>query len=422
MPLIILLLALFATTVVAQQPAIHNVSGISLDSSPSCSLPCFTIGLNQTDCAANDQKCLCGNQGYIKFVEGCLLMSCPLKHALDTQNITWAACDFPYTENDPTRKVTRIVLFVILPSLSIILRFITKFAGISTWGLDDYSILLAYFLLTAYVSLHFFLEDNGAGQDLWSLTDHQINNFFKGFYALQTLYHSCIDVIKASILFMYLRIFHLPDEKVRVVLWATQVVNLLCGLIYIFIGLFQCQPIHLAWTFWTGETMGKCMDITKLGLSHAGINIGLDVWMLILAGTQVWGMNLALRKKLAIMAMFSLGLFLTIVSIIRITAIFEFKKSPMNPTVAMMPSVVWTDIELYVGIFTACIPNLRQFFNAFILRKTEKRKRLNSAVSGDKDLPFTPRRATITQQLSEIDNMEDDREQPPKALFGAHHV
>ncbi|KAK1845887.1 CFEM domain-containing protein [Colletotrichum chrysophilum] len=157
-------------------------------------------------------------------------------------------------------------------------------------------------------------------------------NFFKAFYALQVLYHSCIDLIKASILFMYLRIFHLPGEKVRIILWATLILNILNGLIFIFVGLFQCQPISLAWTFWTGEAMGKCIDIVQLALAHAGINIALDVWMLIIPATQIWSMNLATKKKFAIMFMFGLGLFLTVVSCYRITQILEFKKYPLNPT------------------------------------------------------------------------------------------
>lgn len=107
---------------------------------------------------------------------------------------------------------------------------------------------------------------------------------------------------------MYLRIFHLPDEKIRIVLWITQAVNLTNGLIFIFVGVFQCSPISLAWTFWTGETGGKCIDIVKLALAHAAINIGLDVWILILPLTQIWTMNLAPKKKFGIIFMFSLGL------------------------------------------------------------------------------------------------------------------
>ncbi|TEA14506.1 Satratoxin biosynthesis SC1 cluster protein 4 [Colletotrichum sidae] len=295
-----------------------------------------------------------------------------------------------------------------------ILRITTKFSRISTWGWDDYTIIAAYAILVGFFGMHFFLEANGAGRDLWTLNEDQITNFFKGFYAFQTLYHSCIDIIKASILFMYLRIFHLPDEKIRIVLWITQGVNLANGLIFIFLGLFQCTPVSLVWTFWTGEATGKCLPIAKLGLAHVCINIGLDVWMLILPATQIFRMNMAKRKKFAVMFMFGLGLFLTIVSIIRIPAILEFSKQPLNPTVAMMPSVIWSDIELYVGIFTACIPNMRQFFVSFVLRKSEKQKRLSEAKSGgSRGSNFTPKTPTLTRQLSDLDNADESHHGSP---------
>ncbi|GKT66038.1 CFEM domain-containing protein [Colletotrichum tofieldiae] len=221
-------------------------------------------------------------------------------------------------------------------------------------------------------------------------------------------------MIKASILFMYLRIFHLPDEKIRIALWITMGINFMSGIIFIFVGLFQCQPVSLAWTFWTGEATGKCIDIVQLALSHAGINITLDLWMLILPATQIWGMNLARRKKIAIMGMFSLGLFLTIVSIIRIPAILDFRKEPLNPTVAMMPSVIWSDIELNVGIFTACIPNLRQFFVRFILGQSEKKRRRSSAVLGNSEVSkSTPKSLTLTQQLTELDTMDESHDGSP---------
>ncbi|KAK6226428.1 cfem domain-containing protein [Colletotrichum tabaci] len=402
-----------AATAFAQQPSGPGNSNIYLHNNPDCA----------TECHTTDQQCLCQDEHFLQFVQGCVITSCPLKYALESQNITWTACDFPLHSGEPATRIARIVIFTLLPTLSMVIRIITKLARLSTWGLDDYTIIVAYILLLAYTSLHMYLEHNGAGRDLWTLSDHQITVYFKAFYALQTLYHSCIDMVKASILFMYLRIFHLPDEKIRVALWITMGINILSGLSFIFVGLFQCQPISLAWTFWTGEATGKCVDIVLLALSHAGINITLDLWMLILPATQIWGMNLAVRKKVAIMAMFSLGLFLTIVSIIRIPAILYFRQHPLNPTVAMMPSVIWSDIELNVGVFTASIPNIRQFVVRFILRQSDKKKRLTAARSGNTEgsSKNMARASTLTQQLSELDTMDESHDGSPcKPAQGQH--
>ncbi|EFQ30518.1 CFEM domain-containing protein [Colletotrichum graminicola] len=305
-------------------------------------------------------------------------------------------------------------MFFLLPTLSIILRVITKYVRLGSWGPDDYTILGAYVPLVGYTCVHIYLDNHGAGKDLWTLNHGQIYNYFKCLYALQPLYHCCIDLIKASILFSYLRIFHLPDEKIRIALWVTMAFNLSSGITFIFVALFQCRPISLAWTLWTGETTGKCINLVYISISHAAINIALDLWMLILPATQIWGMNLALRKKIAVMSMFSLGLFLTIVSAIRISALLEFRKEPLNPTVGMLPSVVWTGIELYVGVFTACIPNLRQFFVRFILGHSEKKKRLASVMSGyARGSTSAPKPQGLTHQFDELEAIDESNLSSP---------
>ncbi|KAK1994256.1 hypothetical protein LX36DRAFT_713996 [Colletotrichum falcatum] len=412
--LLLLTLCTTAAPALAQKLSLPDTPGVDLRDNPDCALPCLSAGLNQTSCPTTDQACLCRDEDFLARVEHCIVLSCPLKYALQSQNITWKACAFPLHNEVGKTRIARIVLFVLLACLSIILRTVTKYARLSSWGPDDYTIFAAYVLLVGYTSLHAYIEGHGAGRDLWTLTESQIDIYFKILYALRIFYHSCIDMIKASILFSYLRIFHLPDEKIRTALWVTMIINLLTGLIFVFVGVFQCQPITLAWTFWTGEAKGKCVNIVYVSLAHAGINITLDLWILILPATQIWGMNLARRKKFAVMAMFSLGLFLTVVTAVRIPAILDFRNYPLNPTVAMMPVVVWSDIELNVGIFTACIPNLRQFFVRFILGRSEKKRRLASVISGHSDSRSMPRSQGLTQaqQFNELNTVESNLAPP----------
>ncbi|KDN65040.1 putative CFEM domain-containing protein [Colletotrichum sublineola] len=341
--LLLLTLCTTASTTLAQRQFIPETSGIDLRDNPSCAVRITSNGHSDEGSLADGLS-------------------------LESQNITSTACAFPLHNGAAQTQIARIVVFVLLPTLSIVLRILVKYARLAPWGPDDYTIIAAYIL-----------------------------------YALRPLYYLCLDMIKASILFTFLRIFHLPDEKIRVALWVTMAINLLSGLVFTFVALFQCRPITLAWKFWTGEETGRCINMVNVSLGHAGLNIMLDIWMLILPATQILSMNLALRKKLAVMSMFSLGLFLTIVSAIRVPALLDFSKDPLNPTgmfkyvraitiglktdqvprlVSMMPAVVWSGIELNVGIFTACIPNLRQFFVRFILGRSEKKKRLASIVSG----------------------------------------
>lgn len=110
-----------------------------------------------------------------------------------------------------------------------------------------------------------------------------------------------------SLCFFYLRLF--PEPVVRRCLWATQVFIILLGSTFIIVDLVQCKP--LTW-FWnrldqnaTGN--GECIDINAVSWAHAIINIVLDLWMLALPATQILSLQMTLRKKVHVLAMFALG-------------------------------------------------------------------------------------------------------------------
>ncbi|KAF4878604.1 hypothetical protein CGCSCA1_v002404 [Colletotrichum siamense] len=279
-----------------------------IETVPTCAKPCIAEGLNRTACPTSNKTCLCQDPNYIDFVEDCVLDHCLPIDALATQNYTWYECGFP-AENDFTSTVVpRLVMFFVLPTLSIILRLVVKFSRVSSWGADDLMILITFGFLIAFVPLNANAGRSGAGQDMWTLTVDQITEYFKNFYVIQALYYSTIAFLKASILFMYLRIF--PSERFRTVLWGTQAVNLAISVTFVLLGIFQCRPIHLAWKAWRGdsESQGTCMDVVIIAIIYSTIQVGLDILMLILPLTQILGLNMKWSKKFGLMFMFSLGL------------------------------------------------------------------------------------------------------------------
>ncbi|TEA13387.1 hypothetical protein C8034_v004412 [Colletotrichum sidae] len=203
----------------------------------------------------------------------------------------------------------------------------SKFWRACRWGMDDVFIIAAFVVLISFVPLNILVEKLDTKTVFWNSTPAQVAGYFVVFYVLQALYVICITLIKASILFMYLRIF--PDERFRAVLWATQAFNLAVGLTFTLVGLFQCRPVHLGWTWWRQPELreGHCLNVIAETIVHTAIQLMLDVWMLALTATQVLGMNMPLREKLAIMLMFGLGLFLTAVSAVRLKVVVNAPNS-----------------------------------------------------------------------------------------------
>ncbi|GKT84444.1 CFEM domain-containing protein [Colletotrichum tofieldiae] len=162
--------------------------------------------------------------------------------------------------------------------------------------------------MIAFVVATVLGKREGFGKDIWTLTVDQITAFIRGFFAFELLYFVTLAVIKASILFLYLRIFGAITEVFRQILWGTHIFNAAVCITFIIVNLNQCKPLSYFWYGWDGKYPGYCIDLSAMTLSHASLNIAIDVWMLVLPATQIYKLNLQKRQKAGIMSMFGVGI------------------------------------------------------------------------------------------------------------------
>lgn len=114
-------------------------------------------------------------------------------------------------------------------------------------------------------------------------------------------------LIKLSILFFFLRIF--PDPTfIKIIRWTIGF-TILTTTVILILACLQSAPTEPSQEGWDGAPdSGPHLNIQALILSHAGINVALDVWMFILPLTQLYNLGLKTRKKIGIMLMFSVGI------------------------------------------------------------------------------------------------------------------
>ncbi|KAK2040012.1 CFEM domain-containing protein [Colletotrichum somersetense] len=327
------------------------------DDVPDCALPCLFEPLDYTSCAFTNSTCLCLDMKYNMAVIHCVRVQCSVQQALMTKNRTWQDCGFQYHDEGATIYWVPAFLFGFV-TLFIVARLSTKWMGLSTWGWDDWTILFAYCMMIAFLVATIVGRREGFGKDIWALTVSQITAFVKGFFAFELMYFVTLAVIKASILFLYLRIFGAITEVFRLILWGTQIFNLAVCITFIIVNLNQCKPLSYFWYGWDGKYPGYCINLSAMTLSHASINIAIDVWMLVLPATQIYKLNLQKRQKAGIMSMFGVGIFITVVSAVRLRSVSVFNKS-WNPTYDFFGLALWSHIELCVGMVVACMPAAR---------------------------------------------------------------
>ncbi|KAF6831947.1 CFEM domain-containing protein [Colletotrichum plurivorum] len=355
---------------------------ISYAAIPPCAISCIVqeIGAGHSQCAITNQTCMCHDTVLATYVQTCVMANCTVKEMLVAQNQSLAACDVPIKQHDTIMAWFRALLFG-LPTFFIVARVANKYMKLSPWGWDDTTIVIAYLILAAFLPAGYLAEARGAGRDIWTVPFNTITDFLILFFVFQALYVTCLAFIKASILFLYLRIF--PDETFRKVLWCTQIFGLLSWLAFFISSFFFCTPLHYFWDGWTGEIKGTCINLNAVAICHGALNVVMDLWMIILPATQVYNLRMPLQRKLGVMMMFSIGVFLLAVSAYRINALIVFSTS-FNVTADSFESSLWSHIELCVGVFVACLPSTRQVWRILfpkLLEVTHVSKSSRSAKS-----------------------------------------
>ncbi|CAI6332128.1 unnamed protein product [Periconia digitata] len=327
---------------------------------PACALPCLSNAIEDSPCPPTDGLCICSNAKLLADAEACVLSVCTLKEGLRTQNVTQTTCRGPVRNQVKQLRVTNIVLGVI-SAVCVILRIVYMAAfSIAELGWDDYLIVLALFVgIPQTIITDRGTTANGLGRDVWTVPFDEITEFARFFYIMEVLYFFILMTLKLALLFFFLRIF--PARNTRKIIWSTIIFTLLWGMACVIAAIFQCSPISYNWDRWDGEHEGTCLSINGLAWSNAGISIFLDFWMLALPLYEVYHLKLSWRKKLSVALMFSVGTFVTVMSVLRLQSLIHFGKS-LNVTWDQADASNWSTIEINVGILCACLPSLRKIF------------------------------------------------------------
>ncbi|RGP79768.1 hypothetical protein FLONG3_2081 [Fusarium longipes] len=332
---------------------------------PTCAMKCMASAVEASTCEFGDVKCTCTNEALTAQIEKCVLVSCTVREALSTKNTTMTACGAPVRDEHTQFVVLNDVMGTI-SGVFVLQRFATKLSLKLPLGMDDLFIGLVMCCAIPSIFINSYaLAPNGMGRDIWTLNPEQVTNFGRYFYVMAILYFALQCFLKLSIIFFYLRIF--PTKGVRKSLWTTVGVTSLFGIVFVFVTIFQCRPISWFWTKWeynpftsgTSSPPGTCADINAITWSSAAINITLDFWILGIPLSQLRKMNLDWKKKWGVGMMFSVGLFVTIMSILRLSATVKAGTSGSNSTWEYLAVTKWSTIEGNVGIVCACMPSLR---------------------------------------------------------------
>ncbi|KAK8119237.1 uncharacterized protein PG998_003863 [Apiospora kogelbergensis] len=218
---------------------------------------------------------------------------------------------------------------------------------------DDYSIIAAMALTLSISCISPFGMTSPAAFSTMRWANEWCFFFF---FVGEPIYFVAQGLVKISILLFMLRIF--PKQDMRKLIYGVCGIIVAYTIAFFFATLFQCQPISFLWKQLDSNFPGKCNDIHLQAWIAAGINIVLDIVVIVLPIKSLWNLQASLPKKITAISMFSLGAAVTVISIIRLQSLIMFSKS-VNFTWEGRKAGSWSLIELYVAIICTCLPALR---------------------------------------------------------------
>ncbi|KAL9484084.1 hypothetical protein ACSS6W_002873 [Trichoderma asperelloides] len=227
--------------------------------------------------------------------------------------------------------------------------YITSMAMIILAGL---AVVLFSIILSVAVQLAI---GNGYGMHKADLTAIELETALRWFFIAQTPYKVSICLNKVATILLYLRIF--VTQKFQIAAYTVMGIIIALTIGAVASTIFQCVPIEGAWN----RTIdAKCINSDIFWIAYAVMNILTDVMVLTLPIVPIMELQLCIRNKLMICAIFLMGGFVTVTSILRAVSVQNSLANKSDNTWSFIDRGIWTLIEANSGIIGACLPALRQ--------------------------------------------------------------
>ncbi|KAL3428474.1 CFEM domain-containing protein [Phlyctema vagabunda] len=346
--LLLFLVSSLLTSSVANAQTIADLS--------SCALGCLVESVPAVGCSFTNATCQCASTELVQLTTRCMLSNCTMADSLGLAKVTAATCKLPHVSHTG-QAFSFTIAAIVVATVFVSLRMLSRGWINKKFGAEDYVVLGALVLLIPAVAIAIMMTKYGFGRHIYDLEDGQLLQILKHFYLAEIIYVVVLGLVKVSLVVFYLRMF--PQVWFRNLAFGILGLIVLSTTIIFLLTVFSCKPVQY---FWNKDLRGSCMDLNAIAYANAGLSIALDLIIISLPIPILLGMNLNRKRKLSVFAMFAIGSFGCVTSMIRLKSLLVFGNS-VDPSYDYLPAFVWTTLELMTTLVCTCLPAVRNLFN-----------------------------------------------------------
>ncbi|EFY87032.1 putative L-fucose permease [Metarhizium acridum CQMa 102] len=263
---------------------------------------------------------------------------------------------------------------LILASVFVGARMICRYFIVRRVSWDDRVMILAWLIAFALSFSICYGATVGLGKHDDDISDTDLPKLRRFEYVFSILYNPALMATKTAILIFYLRLAKNTQTVLRYASWATLAVVNVAGIVLTFMNIFQCNPVAAAWKTTTDDGPTQCIPLLTEFICAAPVNIVTDLAILALPIPVLTGMRLPSRQKTILVITFTLGIFVTIVDVVRI---YYLQKAITDVPTGLTSdpnsrfggqqdfawnaslSFMWSAVEVNIAMTCACIPTLK---------------------------------------------------------------
>ncbi|KAF4472058.1 integral membrane [Fusarium albosuccineum] len=326
---------------------------------PACGLECVQSAIPNSPCELTNSTCLCTDQTFAGLTQQCVAKSCTVKESLTMLRLQNLACGVPVKSQQVRFKIHAIAACIIA-EICVIMRLFSKIHILGKLGPEDYLIIVAGLATVPYLYCHCTLADLGFGLNIWDVVPFaNLYQLLKIFWIDQMLYSVHLYSTKLSILCFLAGIF--PSRSFKNVTIGLAIFVALSGAATLITTGLQCLPASYNYSSWDGESKGHCNDLNSQTYAFGGINMACDLAIVVMPLHELYRLQVSGRQKIQLFVIFSLGIIVTVFSIIRLPFLVTLGKTT-NPTWDYVEVTIWSIWETELGMVCASLPAIRHLF------------------------------------------------------------
>ncbi|KAI1871818.1 hypothetical protein JX265_005804 [Neoarthrinium moseri] len=257
------------------------------------------------------------------------------------------------------------VVLLALCWVSVSLRCYTMGFLLRRFYTEDWLAIFALIIYTAYSVFCLLGVRYGLGAHVSDvpLEDHPKALFYK--WAGQVVYVIMAALVKFIAGLLLLRLC-VGKRWQCITLWTLMIVSAVYTLFYVFIVIFQCQPVEFYWYRYdlsqpvTGKCNGKLLATIPTYISFV-ISVVSDWILALLPISIVWNAKMDKRSKISVSCVLALGSIASMATIARIPYAKQLLSNP-DYLYNFTDLAIWSTVEIGLGLTASSLATLKPLF------------------------------------------------------------